>query len=65
MAKPETLERLLNILEREAGENDLCRFVDCIMDIRAASGLGSEENYVLLEERKAGILEGPLFGRKQ
>lgn len=63
MAKHETRERLLNILERETGERDRYRLVEEMMDIHAGSGADFEENRVLSEELKAGILEGPGMGR--
>ncbi|MFH1122244.1 MAG: nucleotidyl transferase AbiEii/AbiGii toxin family protein [Pseudomonadota bacterium] len=64
MAKSETRERLLSVLERETGEKDRYRLVEDMMNIHTASGSDFEENLVLLEELKAGIPEGPGMGRR-
>jgi predicted nucleotidyltransferase len=64
IAHPETKESLLRILEKETSEGVPYRLVE---DMRDGHGLASsdfEENLVLLEELKAGVLEGPQITRK-
>jgi predicted nucleotidyltransferase len=64
IAHPETKESLLRILEKETSKGGPYRLVE---DMRAAHSLASsdfEENLVLLEELKAGVLEGPQITRK-
>ena len=64
IANPETRERLLKILEKETGERDRYRLVEDMRDIYAAASSDFGENLALLEELKAGILEGPRIARK-
>ena len=63
IANPETRKRLLKILESETGERDRYRLVENMIDISAGASSDFEENLVLLEELKAGILEGPRIAR--
>jgi len=64
IANPETRERLLKILEKETGERDRYRLVEDMIDIYAAANSDFGENLALLEELKAGILEGPRIARQ-
>ena len=64
IAKPQTKERLLKILDKETGERDQSRLAVDMIDIYAAPGTHFEENFALLEELKAGILERPRISRK-
>ncbi|MFO8163906.1 MAG: nucleotidyl transferase AbiEii/AbiGii toxin family protein [Desulfatiglandales bacterium] len=64
IAKPETKERLLKILEKESGEKDYYRLVGDMIDINLQDSPDFEENLALLEELKAGVLEGPRLTRK-
>ena len=63
IANPETRERLLKILESETGGRDRYRLVENMIDISAEASSDFEENLVLLEQLKAGILEGPRIAR--
>ena len=58
IAHPETRKILLNILRAETGEKDRYRLVEDMTDKHAKGGTEFEENLRLLEELKAGILEG-------
>jgi predicted nucleotidyltransferase len=64
IAHPETKERLLSILEKETSEEGPYRFVEDMRDGHALASSDFEENLVLLEELKAGVLEGPQITRK-
>jgi predicted nucleotidyltransferase len=64
IANPETKERLLKILEKESGEKDYSRLVRDMIDISVPDSSDFDENLALLEELKAGILEGPKISRK-
>jgi len=64
MANPETKGRLLKILEKETGERDHYRLVEDMIDIHVSARSHFEENLALLEELKAGILEGPKITRE-
>jgi predicted nucleotidyltransferase len=64
IANPETKERLLKILEKESGEKDYYRLVRDMIDSNVPDSSDFEENLALLEELKAGILEGPKITRK-
>jgi len=64
IANPETKERLLKILEKESCEKDYSRLVKDMIDSSVPDGSDFDENLALLEELKAGILEGPKITRK-
>jgi predicted nucleotidyltransferase len=64
IANPETKKRLLKILEKESGEKDYYRLVGDMIDSNLPDTSDFEENLALLEELKAGILEGPKIPRK-
>ena len=64
IAHPETKERLLRILEKETSERGPYRLVEDMRNGHAPASSDFEENLVLLEELKAGVLEGPQITRK-
>ncbi|HUT69752.1 MAG TPA: nucleotidyl transferase AbiEii/AbiGii toxin family protein [Desulfatiglandales bacterium] len=64
IANPATRERLLRILEKETAERDRYRLVEDMKDIYPPASSDFEENLALLEELKAGILEGPGIARQ-
>jgi predicted nucleotidyltransferase len=61
IARSETRDRLLKILQRETEERGKFRLVLDMADIHSEVSTQFEENIALLEEFKAGILEGPAF----
>ena len=63
IAHPETKESLLRILGKETGEGGPYRLVEDMRDGHALPSSDFEENLVLLEELKAGVLEGPQITR--
>jgi predicted nucleotidyltransferase len=65
MADPETKERLIKILERETGERDRYRLVEDMIELNVKAGSDFEENLVLIEELRAGIMEGPGIFRRR
>ena len=64
IAHPETKESLLRILEKETSKGGPYRLVEDMRDGHSLASSDFEENLVLLEELKAGVLEGPQITRK-
>jgi predicted nucleotidyltransferase len=59
LARAETRDRLLNILQRETDERGKFRLVVDMADVPSEVSTEFEKNIALLEEFKAGFLEGP------
>ena len=58
IAIPESKKRLVEILEQETGEKVRYKFVEDMIDVSYEYSSEFENNIDLLEELKAGILEG-------
>jgi predicted nucleotidyltransferase len=65
IAYPETRKILLEILRAETGEKDRYRLVEDMTDRLIRGRAEFEDNLALLEELKAGILEGPKTAKKR
>lgn len=63
IAIPESKKRLIEILEHETGEKVRYKLVEDMIDVSHGYSSEFEDNIDLLEELKAGILEGKKRGR--